>query len=146
MLISHKVLHQRTEGSMDVGKQRQWRRRGLGSHAVPKRVRHSVFSYDVSTLCRLWALRSSWLSFLCPDISTRAAACLRACARSDWFQRLVRLRGQLHAYGIGWPHLAVSHHHTHHASLADEIALHIAVQYRGHQAGLETVELGTGVA
>jgi hypothetical protein len=42
-------------------------------------------------------------------------------------------------------HIAARQHDTHHASLADEVAGHIAIEGRLHQSGLEAIELDAGV-
>ena len=52
----------------------------------------------------------------------------------------------LDADRVARPHVALGNYDAHHASLANQIAVRILVQSRGHQALLEIVDLDAGIA
>ncbi len=57
----------------------------------------------------------------------------------------MRLRRHHDTDGVAWSHLAAFEDDGHDAGLADEFSVVVTRQYRRHQAGLETIQLGTRI-
>ena len=58
----------------------------------------------------------------------------------------MRLGRKLDADRVAGTHLAANHHDPHHAGLANEVAILIAMEHRCQQAGLEVIQLVAGIA
>src|SRR3954466_13538665 len=67
-------------------------------------------------------------------------------ARLDLLQLPVRFHRQLDRDRVAPPHLAACHHDPHHAGLAHQLAVPVAVEHGARQPLLEAVELLAGVA